>query len=308
MVQLVKDNTVEVSYTYDAFGNLTSTIGTSDNPFLYCGEYYDAESQTYYLRARYYDPANGRFNTEDTHWNATNHIYGDNPIKINEHEDAFGLNRYTLVIDCTAVLQSGNLYAYCMGNPLMFKDSEGTLALLTAMALGATVGALVSGGFQVAANLISGKKWSDGLGKAVLSGAVSGAISTIPIPGVGALGSAIISGAVGTFAGRAIVGDIKTIDDVINSLTTGAVTGAIGYGAAKALSGMLQNYFASLSKAGQKNFLSRITNISNRELTAIRKTIAAGGKSAQVEELIKKYGYDVVVAVFVSAASTEIAT
>ena len=51
VVQLIKDNAVEVSYTYDAFGNLTAQIGESNNPFLYCGEYYDAESQTYYLRA-----------------------------------------------------------------------------------------------------------------------------------------------------------------------------------------------------------------------------------------------------------------
>ena len=35
VVQLVKDNSVVASYTYDAFGNLTSQIGESDNPFLY---------------------------------------------------------------------------------------------------------------------------------------------------------------------------------------------------------------------------------------------------------------------------------
>ena len=109
VVQLVRDNAVVASYTYDAFGNLTSQIGESDNPFLYCGEYYDAETQTYYLRARYYNPANGRFNAEDTHWNLSNMLYGDSPVKLNEHKDALGLNRYTMLPDILAVRQSGNL-------------------------------------------------------------------------------------------------------------------------------------------------------------------------------------------------------
>ncbi len=91
VVQLVKDNAVIVSYTYDAFGNLTSQVGESDNPFLYCGEYYDAETQTYYLRARYYNPANGRFNAED-------------PVK-----DGF------------------NWYAYCGNNPIMYVDPTGLI-------------------------------------------------------------------------------------------------------------------------------------------------------------------------------------
>lgn len=96
VVQLVKDNAVEVSYTYDAFGNLTAQIGESDNPFLYCGEYYDAESQTYYLRARYYDPANGRFTQQDA-WVFMN--AGD-PLSL-------------------------NLYTYCGNNPVMYFDPSG---------------------------------------------------------------------------------------------------------------------------------------------------------------------------------------
>ena len=57
----------------------------------YCGEYFDNETGTYYLRARYYDPAIGRFTQQDTHWNTANSIYGDNPQKINEREDKLGL-------------------------------------------------------------------------------------------------------------------------------------------------------------------------------------------------------------------------
>lgn len=38
-----------------------------DNPFRYCGEYYDKETESIYLRARYYQPVVGRFLTRDTY-------------------------------------------------------------------------------------------------------------------------------------------------------------------------------------------------------------------------------------------------
>ena len=96
VVQLVKDNSVVASYTYDAFGNLTSQIGESDNPFLYCGEYFDAETQTYYLRARYYNPANGRFTQQD----AWSFMDTSDPLSL-------------------------NLYTYCFNNPVMYVDPSG---------------------------------------------------------------------------------------------------------------------------------------------------------------------------------------
>lgn len=47
------------SYTYDAFG-VEKNIDNSDaNAFRYCGEYFDAEMGTIYLRARYYNPTTG---------------------------------------------------------------------------------------------------------------------------------------------------------------------------------------------------------------------------------------------------------
>ena len=55
-------------------------------------------------------------------------LYGDSPVKLNEHEDALGLNRYTLLPNIFAVRQSGNLYAYCMANPVGFLDRSGQLA------------------------------------------------------------------------------------------------------------------------------------------------------------------------------------
>ncbi len=56
---------VAQTYTYDSFGNLTSSTGTITNPFRYTGREFDAETSLYYYRARYYDISAGRFLSED---------------------------------------------------------------------------------------------------------------------------------------------------------------------------------------------------------------------------------------------------
>ena len=53
------------TYTYDAFGELLSSAGTTTNNYRYTGEQFDPNSTFYYLRARYYDPATGRFSVTD---------------------------------------------------------------------------------------------------------------------------------------------------------------------------------------------------------------------------------------------------
>ena len=55
------------SYLYDSFGNDLIT-GSTINPFRYVGElgyYFEADLSVYYLRARFYDPASGRFMSAD---------------------------------------------------------------------------------------------------------------------------------------------------------------------------------------------------------------------------------------------------
>lgn len=49
------------SYTFDAYGNLTSAPPTLTNPFQFAGQYADSESGLQYMRARYYEPATGLF-------------------------------------------------------------------------------------------------------------------------------------------------------------------------------------------------------------------------------------------------------
>ena len=80
------------SYAYDGFGNLRKNAGPGKhgNRILYTGQQYDGWSEQYYLRARYYSPAIGRFTQEDV-------CRGD------------GLN----------------LYAYCANNPVTYYDPSG---------------------------------------------------------------------------------------------------------------------------------------------------------------------------------------
>ena len=54
------------SYIYTAFGELQEQQGTTPNTYLYTGEQLDPNLGFYYLRARYYNPANGRFPSMDT--------------------------------------------------------------------------------------------------------------------------------------------------------------------------------------------------------------------------------------------------
>jgi RHS repeat-associated protein len=57
--------TISNSYTYDAFGNLIASAGSLVNPFQYTGRDLDPETGLRYYRARYFDPTNGRFLSED---------------------------------------------------------------------------------------------------------------------------------------------------------------------------------------------------------------------------------------------------
>ncbi|MCM1529707.1 MAG: DUF6531 domain-containing protein [Alistipes sp.] len=90
-----KDGKVTKKYTYDAFGVEKNIDKNDTNAFRYCGEYYDTETGTIYLRARYYDPSTGRFISRDSY-------AGDNSSPL-----------------------SLNLYTYCHNNPIIGTDSTG---------------------------------------------------------------------------------------------------------------------------------------------------------------------------------------
>ena len=82
MSAIVSAGQVVKTYSYDPYGIEKNPDPTDTNPFRYCGEYYDAETQNIYLRNRYYDPATGRFITEDPIGDGLNwYVYcGNNPV------------------------------------------------------------------------------------------------------------------------------------------------------------------------------------------------------------------------------------
>ncbi len=53
------------SYLYDAFGNVVASSGTITSPYQFTGEEYDGDPELVYLRARYYNPEEGRFISRD---------------------------------------------------------------------------------------------------------------------------------------------------------------------------------------------------------------------------------------------------
>jgi RHS repeat-associated protein len=64
--QLTDSNgTVTDEYEYDAYGNSFTKQGATPNNYLYRGEQFDSDLGLYYLRARYYNPATGRFLSRD---------------------------------------------------------------------------------------------------------------------------------------------------------------------------------------------------------------------------------------------------
>ncbi|MGF1674223.1 MAG: RHS repeat-associated core domain-containing protein [Rivularia sp. (in: cyanobacteria)] len=76
------------TYSYDAYGRLLNSTGTTENDYLYQGEQFDSNLDLQYLRARYYDPNTGRFVSVDPvegsleqPMSRHRYIYGnDNPV------------------------------------------------------------------------------------------------------------------------------------------------------------------------------------------------------------------------------------
>ncbi|WP_146201382.1 RHS repeat-associated core domain-containing protein [Leucothrix arctica] len=66
--RLLTDETETLTdrYRYDAFGEAIEELGNTVNRYRFTGEQYDINLAFYYLRARYYNPHQGRFTQQDT--------------------------------------------------------------------------------------------------------------------------------------------------------------------------------------------------------------------------------------------------
>jgi len=112
---------VTARYSYDAFGAVRSSSGTSPNSFKFTGEQADDETGLIYLRARYYDPETGRFMSKDP--------------KAGTEDSPQSLNRYV----------------YSRNNPVTLRDSSGEF-VIEAIALGLFAYGLYKGLEAVATN------------------------------------------------------------------------------------------------------------------------------------------------------------
>ena len=100
VVQLTDESGAVIkTYEYDSFGNEVNPDSKDDNPFRFCGEYYDKETEEIYLRARYYQPKVGRFLTRDRY--------------IGEEDEP----------------ESLHLYTYCKNDGVNYVDPTGYNAL-----------------------------------------------------------------------------------------------------------------------------------------------------------------------------------
>jgi RHS repeat-associated protein len=67
-------------FTYDAYGSLIASNGVAQTGYLYCGEQWDPDVGTYFLRSRYLNPNTGRFWTMDTHEGSQ-----ENPMSLHKY-------------------------------------------------------------------------------------------------------------------------------------------------------------------------------------------------------------------------------
>jgi len=80
------------NYTYNPYGALIEHLGTSSNNFMFTGEQFDKEIDSYYLRARYYAPNSARFISRDTYDGRV-----AEPITLNHY--AYGNSNPTVFVD-----------------------------------------------------------------------------------------------------------------------------------------------------------------------------------------------------------------
>lgn len=193
-------------YTYGAYGELLTHTGTSETPFLYCGQYGVMKDGNglYYMRARYYAPEIKRF------------------LNVDPKKGSL-LDSKTL-----------NNYGYVSGNPVVNIDPEGTFIWWLAAAI---VGAVVSVASTFVGDLIgmaTGEQ--EGLSSlgtyagSLVGGAVEGVVTVVAGPVVGGAAGGLVTNAtqqgVDLLTGADEDGQFDLIDMGVDTVL-GGVTGSI---------------------------------------------------------------------------------
>ena len=103
------------TYVYDAFGNLISSTGSTENYYRYCGEQFDETTGLYYLRARYMDTSTGRFISQDSYAGSISdpislhkYLYANaNPVTYTDPSGYISAAELTLGQACLLMIGSG---------------------------------------------------------------------------------------------------------------------------------------------------------------------------------------------------------
>ena len=144
----------------------------------------------YYLQSRYYDPELGRFINADSYTSTGQGILGN------------------------------NMFTYCGNNPVGREDDGGEFWNVV---VGAVIGAVVNTVVSYAASTMAGEEFSlADAGVAFASGAIAGAVAAT---GLGALGQAVVGGAVGF--GGSVVNNVLEGEDI--SWESAAINGIAGF-------------------------------------------------------------------------------
>jgi len=185
---------------------ICATQAVSWQPSFYRGEQYDPDLGLYYLRARYYNPATGRFMSRD-------------PWSGNQF-DAKTLHKYL----------------YVGSNPVNFVDPSGRDLFEYAIEANAAVpeARLVSiygcfaGATFTAASLILAPDAPNLLGLAGVGGAVVGCVTLLPVPTAAADAYPAFKLALTVanygFCGVSIWGVVQDLNDLIEGKTNAATT------------------------------------------------------------------------------------
>lgn len=232
-----------LSYTYDAWGNKTTTWHNNSgsnsyaqyNSLTYRGYYFDSETNLYYLGSRYYDATTGRFLNADSYINANDKLNGN------------------------------NIFAYCSNNPIKYVDSDGEWIHIVA-------GGIIGGVTSFISAKLTGASTTDALISAAY-GTASGAL-TAAFPAAGVL--------IGTVSGVAesLTIDIKNnespsviVSNAVISAGFGALGGAGGSGilSSKKTYATLGSAINSVKNATRPLFKKQATKI-------LKKTVKKIGK------------------------------